>query len=589
MATVIDSLLVTLGLDASGFQKNAKGVTAAQKGIGKQSEKMAKDVKASAKEMTDGLRSVRNELLAFLGAIAGANGIKNFIVNTISANSALERTSRNLGMSAKELAAWQLANEKAGGSIEGMTAQLKESAEAAAKFRGGQGIAEGMKWLQFYAGKEIDADTLKDQTKYLLARADAIKHVRETQGEAAGMLAAKNMGISEDTYNLLKQGSSAVDQLRREQDKLAEAQAKNAPKAEELRQKWNDLTHQFEAMAIQIMPQLIPILEKFANWLISVIPQIESFTRDLDATLEPIGGVKTLIAALIGLKIAAFTKDLLGLAGALGQVGGSASILGRLGLIGAAGAGGWAIGQEINKHLTDEDKNDIGRFVAKTMALFGSKEAKEALAINEGGKLPSNVTPIRPRASSAGLPRGMRNNNPGNIEYGKFAIAHGATGSDGRFAIFPTMEAGKAAQRALLSGYLAKGTDTIGKVIAKYAPAGENNTSAYAAAVAKRTGIGVNDKLTESQIAAVSDAMFRHENGAAWDQRKVLAAANLPSGASIAARATGTVSNSNSATDIKINNVTIQTQATDAKGIAGDFMSEMGKFNYATNANTGVA
>ena len=50
----------------------------------------------------------------------------------------------------------------------------------------------------------------------------------------------------------------------------------------------------------------------------------------------------------------------------------------------------------------------------------------------------------------SGGDRNWRNNNPGNIEYGPFAMKYGATGSDGRFAIFPTEEQGRMAQDALL-------------------------------------------------------------------------------------------------------------------------------------------
>ncbi|MGL4483618.1 MAG: hypothetical protein ACRCUS_01595, partial [Anaerovoracaceae bacterium] len=46
--------------------------------------------------------------------------------------------------------------------------------------------------------------------------------------------------------------------------------------------------------------------------------------------------------------------------------------------------------------------------------------------------------------------RATRNNNPGNIEYGKVAKASGAVGSDGRFAVFPTAAAGMKAQEDLL-------------------------------------------------------------------------------------------------------------------------------------------
>lgn len=46
--------------------------------------------------------------------------------------------------------------------------------------------------------------------------------------------------------------------------------------------------------------------------------------------------------------------------------------------------------------------------------------------------------------------RAWRSNNPGNIEYGSFAKSHGAIGSDGRFAIFSSYEAGRKAKENLL-------------------------------------------------------------------------------------------------------------------------------------------
>lgn len=46
--------------------------------------------------------------------------------------------------------------------------------------------------------------------------------------------------------------------------------------------------------------------------------------------------------------------------------------------------------------------------------------------------------------------RAWRNNNPGNIEYGGFAKSMGATGTDGRFAIFPDVATGRNAMISLL-------------------------------------------------------------------------------------------------------------------------------------------
>ena len=74
--------------------------------------------------------------------------------------------------------------------------------------------------------------------------------------------------------------------------------------------------------------------------------------------------------------------------------------------------------------------------------------------------------------------RAAKNNNPGNIEYGEFARAHGATGSDGRFAIFPDADAGFAALKALfeLPDYR---NLTIAEALHRYAPSNENDTALY--------------------------------------------------------------------------------------------------------------
>lgn len=85
---------------------------------------------------------------------------------------------------------------------------------------------------------------------------------------------------------------------------------------------------------------------------------------------------------------------------------------------------------------------------------------------------------------------GLRNNNPGNIEYGKFAARYGGVlGEGGRFAKFPTMAAGIRAICELLIIYSVqpdgKGgkINTVSEAINRWAPGNENNTAAYIALV----------------------------------------------------------------------------------------------------------
>lgn len=109
--------------------------------------------------------------------------------------------------------------------------------------------------------------------------------------------------------------------------------------------------------------------------------------------------------------------------------------------------------------------------------------------------------------------RGLRNNNPGNLEYGPFAKANGATDSDGRFAIFPTPEAGVAAHTALLQkNYLAKGLDTPEKIVAKYAPKSENDQAAYLAYF-KSKGFDKNTKINGGNLSSFVSAQEAYESG----------------------------------------------------------------------------
>lgn len=88
--------------------------------------------------------------------------------------------------------------------------------------------------------------------------------------------------------------------------------------------------------------------------------------------------------------------------------------------------------------------------------------------------------------------RAARNHNPGNIEYGKFAVMHGAEGNDGKFAIFRNNFEGFAALEALLKS-AAYFKLTIQQAIEHYAPASENDTTKYIENVCAWTGAKPTD------------------------------------------------------------------------------------------------
>lgn len=121
--------------------------------------------------------------------------------------------------------------------------------------------------------------------------------------------------------------------------------------------------------------------------------------------------------------------------------------------------------------------------------------------------------PVQPGDSSA--PRGIRNNNPGNIEAG--IGWKGEVGTDGRFAQFATPEHGiRALALNALTSQRVHGNDTVLELIDRWAPPTENNTVAYAAKVAQALGVGVDDPVDLSNpqtLQAFTTAVIQHENG----------------------------------------------------------------------------
>ena len=116
----------------------------------------------------------------------------------------------------------------------------------------------------------------------------------------------------------------------------------------------------------------------------------------------------------------------------------------------------------------------------------------------------------------SGGDRNWRNNNPGNIEYGPFAISMGAVASDGRFAIFPTEEMGRKAADTLLKGKSYANLN-IKDAINKWAPPSENNTNAYVNAF-KQAGLDPNKRyadLSPTEQQKFLDIQNRVEGGRA--------------------------------------------------------------------------
>lgn len=118
------------------------------------------------------------------------------------------------------------------------------------------------------------------------------------------------------------------------------------------------------------------------------------------------------------------------------------------------------------------------------------------------------------------LPRGIRNNNPGNIRSGSIKWVGQIDKDDKGFCIFSSHILGLRALVKLLDTYAKTyKLNTVKKIITRWAPSTENDTGAYIESVAKTVGVAAEEKI-DYQAPTNHHILLRlvigivmHENG----------------------------------------------------------------------------
>ena len=124
-------------------------------------------------------------------------------------------------------------------------------------------------------------------------------------------------------------------------------------------------------------------------------------------------------------------------------------------------------------------------------------------------------------------PRGLRNNNPGNIRINNDLFQGEVRPSkDKSFKEFETMPYGYRAMFKILSSYYKNyKLDTIRKMITRWAPPKENHTEKYIKAVSDYAGIPADDPINindREQMIRIVAGMSKVENGVEADMPDVI-------------------------------------------------------------------
>lgn len=249
--TIIDSLIVKLGVDNSGVKK---GTDAAKKDL--------KDVKGAANDTSKAVNSFTREVGAFLAVLGGTQALKHFITDTIDANAAVGRLATNLGIGVEGLSAWSGAAEVAGGSTGGLQSTVENLSRAQTELQI-TGQSSLVPYLSALGVSMADAGgKARPVTDILLDLSDKLSRLDRPTAFNMG----KMMGIDSGTLNLILKGRREVEGLLKRQQEIGVVTKQQAEQSQRLKSAWTELSQTMAAGGRSLLSELAPALEKVTGW-----------------------------------------------------------------------------------------------------------------------------------------------------------------------------------------------------------------------------------------------------------------------------------------------------------------------------------
>ncbi|WP_258086946.1 hypothetical protein [Xenorhabdus bovienii] len=313
MATLVDTLLVALKLDMSGFANDANKAIRALDDLSKKSDGAStavvklsdgvdeaadstNDLNQSNQELTKSTETVgktakntSSMVLSFSDRVGGASdsvqdlnksingavkalaglfttifvssGLAKLVSDVSRSNDQLYFLSKNLGMNAETIKKWQNVAEMSGGSADGMAATMTNLNKSLWDLVT-MGDASILPFFNALGIGVVDSyGKIRNLDDILLDMADSLSAMERPQAYNI----AKNMGLDEGTINTLLEGRDAIQKRLDAQKNLVISTKEELELNRQLREQNAVLSQQWEGLKTIVANYLIPRLLKLST------------------------------------------------------------------------------------------------------------------------------------------------------------------------------------------------------------------------------------------------------------------------------------------------------------------------------------
>lgn len=290
-ATIIDALVVTLGLDARGFKN---GVRKTQEDYIAGTKKWTTEAKKNVSGLSDAIAEVgRQTALMFLG-FEGIKGTLSFFAGLNVANANLGRFSKNLGESAHEVNTWDSAVELAGGSAKDAEADLMALSNSITALKATGDVSPLLLLFQRMGVAIYDA---QGRTRKLTDLYKDLGDKLRQYNRADAFNLARQAGLTESTFNLIRAEGDERERLLRLAEQNNTVTDESTQKAAELQEEWRGIGQTVKGVALELLGDITPAVKTVFEWVQKLFTGVKN-TGFLQGVFTALGGAIRVVVDL---------------------------------------------------------------------------------------------------------------------------------------------------------------------------------------------------------------------------------------------------------------------------------------------------
>lgn len=261
MPTVIDSLIVEVGLDPSKFTKGQKEAIKSFSDAKDSAKKIGGDIEDVGKRTSEFLSVLQTRLIGVAAVITGGLGIEKLVTQMTKQDAATGRLAYTLNTSTQQLDKWRNAAFLVGGTSEGVTGFITHLNDEYQNFKI-HGTSQIIPYLNAL-GTSFEDSAGHAKPFEQVMREISTRVAKMNPAEARVWL--QSIGADEGSINLLIKGTDALDAYLKIAEKFGTLTPQQAENARKLAESYNMLSlamTEWSRVAINaVTPALIKIQE----------------------------------------------------------------------------------------------------------------------------------------------------------------------------------------------------------------------------------------------------------------------------------------------------------------------------------------